>query len=180
MELIVFIIASIFIIAISWRTIFRFKSYGFYRFLSWECILLLLTFNYKFWFADPLSVFQILSWIFLINSLILIIPSIYLLKKLGNAIFDERSTLYKFEKTTNLIDDGIFKFVRHPMYGSLLFLTWGMLFKRPIPFLIIISIFSTIFLFITAKIEEKENIKFFGHKYKVYIKRSKMFIPYIF
>lgn len=179
-ELTIFIIASIFVIAISWRTLFNCKSHGFYRFLSWECILLLFTFNYKFWFVNPFSLNQIISWLFLIYSLILLIPGLYLMKVLGKSQFDDRSELYKFEKTSKLIENGVFKFVRHPMYGSLLFLTWGILFKRQTSFLLIISIISTILLIITAKIEEKENVIFFGEKYNKYMKRSKMFIPYIF
>ena len=37
--------------------------------------------------------------------------------------------LYQFEQTTELVDKGIFKYIRHPLYSSLIFLTWG-IFKR--------------------------------------------------
>jgi protein-S-isoprenylcysteine O-methyltransferase Ste14 len=89
-------------------------------------------------------------------------------------------SLYTFEKTSELIESGIFKYIRHPLYGSLLFLTWGVFFKNPVVELLIIACISSIALVITAKIEEKEDIAYFGNKYREYMKRSKMFIPYLF
>jgi protein-S-isoprenylcysteine O-methyltransferase Ste14 len=103
------------------------------------------------------------------------------MKKIGKPATDRQDhTLHKFEKTTELIETGIFKYVRHPLYGSLLFLTWGICLKNSVLSLIVISILSSIFLFVTAKIEERENIGFFGERYIDYIKRSKMFVPYLF
>ncbi len=39
---------------------------------------------------------------------------------------------------------------------------------------------ATAFLVATAKVEEAENILFFGTSYHAYIKRTKMFIPFVF
>ena len=179
--IIIFSILSIPIFLFSIRTIFNVKSHGFYRFFSWECILWLLINNYRYWFFNPLSTKQILSWLLLIYSLILVIPGFILMKKLGNPKANRKSAeLFKFEKTTELIETGLFKYVRHPLYGSLLFLTWGIFFKNTTNVLLIVSMISSVFLFITAKIEEKENIEFFGEDYREYMKRSKMFIPYLF
>jgi protein-S-isoprenylcysteine O-methyltransferase Ste14 len=180
-EYICFGALSVPLILISRRSLLNPKSHGFYRFFSWECILLLLIVNYKYWFVNPLGTAQIFSWIFLIYSLILLIPGITLMKKIGKPATDRQDhTLHKFEKTTELIETGIFKYVRHPLYGSLLFLTWGICLKNSVLSLIVISILSSIFLFVTAKIEERENIGFFGERYIDYIKRSKMFVPYLF
>jgi protein-S-isoprenylcysteine O-methyltransferase Ste14 len=102
------------------------------------------------------------------------------MKKLGKPQGDRSgNALYSFEKTSELVQSGIFKYIRHPMYGSLLFLTWGVCLKNPEIILIFISVLSSIFLYITAKTEEKEDVKFFGEEYKKYIKKTKMFIPYI-
>ena len=40
---------------------------------------------------------------------------------------DEKS-LYSFEKTSELIDTGVFKYIRHPLYAGLILLTWGIYF----------------------------------------------------
>jgi protein-S-isoprenylcysteine O-methyltransferase Ste14 len=118
--------------------------------------------------------------VLLIFSAYLVIAGSVLMKKRGKPKeLGDDATLYKFENTSELVDTGIFKFIRHPLYSSLLFLTWGIYFKGPSGFLLIVSFLSTTFLFITAKVEEKECIKRFGVKYNEYMKRSRMFIPYI-
>ena len=68
-EIIVFLVLSVPIIYLSRKVIFNLKSHGFYRFLSWECILFLLSVNSIYWFDESLSARQIFSWIFLFYSL---------------------------------------------------------------------------------------------------------------
>lgn len=180
-EFIIWVILSVPFFSISRRSLLHITSHGFYRFIAWECILWLIIVNSRYWFANPLGLAQIFSWIFLLYSLLLLIPAVMLIKRTGKPKKNRQDdTLYAFEKTSELIQTGIFKYIRHPMYSSLLFLTWGVCLKNPEIILIIISILSTIFLYVTAKTEEKEDIIFFGDKYKEYIKKSKMFVPYIF
>lgn len=179
-RIIIFLALSIPVIIISWRTLFNLKSHGFFRFLSWECIIWLFAANYKYWFVDPFSINQIFSWISLIISAYLIIAGVILMKKRGRPNSDRNEkALYSFEKTTELVDKGIFKYIRHPLYSSLLFLTWGIFLKNLTFELLLISLLSTIFLFQTAILDEKECIAYFGDKYIEYMKRSKRFIPYI-
>ncbi|MBN2215204.1 MAG: isoprenylcysteine carboxylmethyltransferase family protein [Bacteroidales bacterium] len=178
---IVFALLSIPLIIISWRTLFNLRGHGFYRFLSWECILWLSVHNCQYWFKDPFRPAQIISWIFLTYSLFLIVYGVVLMRKTGEADSKrQEKELYDFEKTTVLIDSGLFRYIRHPLYGSLLFLTWGIFFKRPETHLLIISFLSAVFLIITSKIEEMENISFFGEKYLDYQKKTKMFVPFLF
>jgi protein-S-isoprenylcysteine O-methyltransferase Ste14 len=178
--LIIFGILSLPVITISWRTLFNIKSHGFYRFISWECIIWLFAHNWKFWFYNPISLNQIFSWLFLISSGYLVIAGVIMMRKKGrqDQIRNEE-TLYQFEKTTDLIASGIFKYIRHQLYSSLIFLTWGIFFKNTTIALLIVALFSTLFLYLTAIFEEKECINYFGVKYKEYMRRSKRFIPFI-
>jgi protein-S-isoprenylcysteine O-methyltransferase Ste14 len=181
MKFIIWIILSIPIIIVSRRSLFHPKSHGFYRFFGWECLLWLIINNYVYWFDAPFALNQIFSWLFLIYSLILLIPGLVLIKKSGKQRKARQdNTLYSFEKTTELIESGIFKYVRHPLYGSLLFLTWGVCLKNPELVLIVISLTASVLFYITSVVEEKENIEYFGDKYRDYIGRSKMYIPYFF
>ena len=41
--------------------------------------------------------------------------------------------LFGFEKTTRLIDTGVYRHIRHPLYASLIYLTWGNLFQKSNP-----------------------------------------------
>lgn len=173
-------ILSVPIIILSWRTLFEVRSHGFYRFFSWECIAWLLASNYKSWFDDPFCVRQIFSWIFLFLSAYLAIAGTIILKKAGKPIKSrDEKLLFQFEKTSQLVDTGIFKYIRHPLYSSLIFLTWGIFLKNPVANLSFVSVLSTLFLYLTAIVDEKECICFFGEKYLEYRKRTKMFIPFL-
>lgn len=178
---IIFVTLSIPVIIISWRALFNLKSHGFYRFMSWECILWLFASNYRYWFVDPFSVRQVFSWIFLLVSAYAVIAGAVLLKRRGRPGREgSDKNLYTFEETSKLVDTGIFRYIRHPLYSSLLFLTWGILLKNITVPLLILSILSSIFLFITALIDEKECIDYFGDDYRLYMKRTRRFIPYLF
>lgn len=176
-----FLILSIPIVILSWRTLFNFQSHGFYRFFSWECISWLLVNNIWFWFKNPLSILQLISWICLIYSGYLILVGVILMKKKGKpdtARKDEK--LYAFERTTTLIQTGLYNYIRHPLYGSLFFLTLGIFFKNITISLAIVALVSCICLILTAVFEEKEDIAFFGQEYSEYMKRTTRFVPFLF
>lgn len=156
------------------------KSHGFYRFFAWEIILIMFAINVRYWFKDPFSIKQIIAWSLLIISLVLIFQGVKLLRQKGQIDRDrDDPSLVAIEKTTELVTSGVYRYIRHPFYSSLLFLTWGILFKQTTWVILGLAIAATIFLAITAKKEESENIVYFGEKYVEYMKDTKMFIPYV-
>ncbi len=179
-RIIAFVILSLPVILLSWSAMLRVRSHGFYRFFSWESILWLLVCNLTYWFDDPFCFRQQCSWILLIISFYLVVSGVILLKIKGkpNSNRAEKG-LYKFEKTSELVDTGIYKYIRHPLYSSLIFLTWGIFLKQITLPLFIISVISTLFLWFTSLFDEKECISYFGDKYKSYMKRTKRFIPFV-
>jgi protein-S-isoprenylcysteine O-methyltransferase Ste14 len=180
-KLIIFGLLSIPLIFLSRKSLVNFGNHGFFRFFSWECILWLLVSNIQCWFEDPFGPKQVISWIFLIASIYYVVAGIILIKKIGMPQkSSEREELYGFEKTTELIDNGIFRYIRHPLYGSLILLTWGIFLKNVSFPLLFVALASTVFLYVTALYDEKECIQFFGRQYKEYMKRTKMFVPFLF
>ncbi|MEI6062541.1 MAG: methyltransferase [Bacteroidota bacterium] len=176
----VFGIISVLLAALSWRTLFHVHSHGFYRFFSWECIIWLAISNYSSWVHDPFSIRQVFSWGFLFYALYLVIAGVLQLKKTGKSTTArDDKTLFRFEETSELIEKGIYRHIRHPLYSSLLFLTWGIFLKNPTVLLAVTALLSTGFLILTALADEKECKQVFGHAYTQYMKRSKMFIPFI-
>ena len=176
-----FILLSIPLVVISRKSILKPGSHGFFRFLAWEGMLLLFIANAGFWFDDPFSFRQIISWIFLFWSLFLVMAGVRELKKRGKARTERaEKELYTFEKTTALVESGIYRFIRHPMYSSLLFLAWGIFLKHTGPGLFTVTLFISLFLLETALIDQKECVKYFGRAYQDYMKRTKMFVPFVF
>jgi protein-S-isoprenylcysteine O-methyltransferase Ste14 len=180
MKLVLFALLSVPIVWASWKTLFNFRHHGLYRFLGWECILFMLLINSEYWFVNPFTARQIVSWVLLLASLGLVIAGILLIRKMGQVNAERTDdSLYKFEKTTRLIEAGIYKYIRHPLYGSLILLSWGVYFKNMSLLPLAMATLSTIFLYITARVEEKEDMEYFGENYSAYMKRTKMFIPFI-
>lgn len=180
-KVIVFIVASIGIAWVSQASLRNFRSHGFYRFFAFESILAFILLNLDYWFYAPFSIPQIISWLLLIISLFLVIHGVQLLRVVGKPD-SKRSdlSLIGIEKTTELVTVGAYRYIRHPLYSSLLFLAWGVFFKRPSWVGVSLAVITTFFLTMTAKMEEAENIRFFGVAYQSYMKQTKMFIPFLF
>lgn len=137
--------------------------------------------NFGYWLTDPLSPIQIVSWILLLGSLVLVIHGTYLLYKLGKPDpARDDPTLIGIENTTQLVTTGIYRYIRHPIYSSLLLLAWGAFLKQPSIVTLWLVVPATAFLTLTARMEEFENIRFFGEPYRNYMLHSKMFIPFLF
>jgi protein-S-isoprenylcysteine O-methyltransferase Ste14 len=181
LQLILFIAGSAVITYVSRASLWAPRSHGFYRFFAWETILALAVLNLDHWFANPFAWYQLVSWFLLIVSGSLVIHGVRLLQQMGkqNAQRDD-SPMLGFEKTTAIVTAGAYRYIRHPLYSSLLFLAWGIAFKSPGWLNLLLALIATAFLVATARAEEVEDIRFFGPAYQTYMKQTKMFIPFLF
>ncbi|MRR18754.1 isoprenylcysteine carboxylmethyltransferase family protein [bacterium] len=179
-KVILFIAISIPLIYISKHSLFEFKSHGFTRFWSWECIIALFVVNYEKWFTEPASLRQIVSWTLLLLSLWFVIEAVIRLRRARKpGIVRVEEKLYRFEKTTELVTSGIYRYIRHPMYSSLLFLTWGIWFKQPLVFTLPVAFMASWMLWLTARRDETLCLSVFGESYREYMTRTKRLIPFI-
>jgi protein-S-isoprenylcysteine O-methyltransferase Ste14 len=180
-KLTIFLIASGLLAYISRASLRVPGSHGFHRFLAWECMLVLFLLVVDRWFRDPFSPGQLISWFLMSVSAFLVLHGVTLLRLVGHPAQERPGEpLLAFEKTTMLVTVGAYRYIRHPLYSSLLFLTWGIFFKRPIALTAAMALAATGFLIMTARADEAECIRFFGPSYEQYMKRTKMFIPFLF
>jgi protein-S-isoprenylcysteine O-methyltransferase Ste14 len=169
-ELIAFILLSILLLLFTLR---RPYSHRFFRFFSFECAIGLVLWQAEPWFEDPISPTQLISWMFLAGSLFLALHALRQLKVYGAPRGD-------IEDTTRLVTEGVYRYIRHPLYGSLLLFGVGALFKRidNVSFLLTCALFG--FVVATSRVEEKANLNRFGEAYRRYMDQTKMLIPYIY
>lgn len=165
----IFILLSILLLAF---TLKRPHRHRFPRFFAFESFLGLVLLNAASWFQNPWSLRQLISWIFLASSLVLALHGFRLLRIAGSPKDD-------IEETTQLVTIGAYRYIRHPIYCTLLLGGIGAFLKHPsflglILFLILVS-----FVFVTGKIEEDGNINRFGDEYRAYMETTKMFIPFL-
>ena len=180
LEIIIFSTVTLALVFVSRNSLLKPGVHGFYRFLAWECMLGLFVLNMHAWHDDPDSLRQTISGGLFVLSLLLVIFALAQLLRMGKA--DARRDdipLLEFEKTTTLVTRGIYRYIRHPMYVSLFLLCWGFFFKQPSLMGSVLAVITSIFLLATSRVEERENLAYFGETYQEYMKRTKMFVPYI-
>ena len=182
LKLIIFIAFSAGLVYVSRASLRVPLSHGFYRFFAWEFILILFFLNFELWFRDPFSIRQLISWFLLLTSLVPLALGVHQLRTLGKPDPQRRGDvpLIGIEKTTQLVTTGVFKYIRHPLYSSLFFLAWGVFFKNPSWAGGCLALGAAAFLLAVAKVEEEENIRYFGPAYQEYMQETKRFIPFLF
>jgi len=172
-KLAVFAVVSFGITLFSWTFLRDRRTHEFYRYFAFETLLVLILANVDFWFSNPLGPLQLVSWVFLSLSLVLAVHGLHLLRVIGRPQGD-------FENTTQLVIVGAYKYIRHPLYASLLFGTWGVFLKDCTVLTVLLSAITSVFLYGTARVEESENRARFGSEYEQYMKSTRMFLPFIF
>ncbi len=180
-RLLVFAIVSAYFIYVSRKSLFRPRSHGFPRFFAWESILALVLLNAPHWTENPFSFHQLISWLFLVISIFLVLHGLRLLRLVGKPNQNRPDAeLLAFERTSYLVTVGAYKYIRHPLYSSLLFLAWGVFLKHPsLPGLFLVLI-ASLFLLLTARNDESECLQHFGNAYQTYMQGTKKFIPLLF
>ena len=181
MKAVLFGVVTLCLLIVSYKPLQSFRNHGFYRFFAWEVIAALLILNLDVWFVEPFSWHQLISWALLLLSLYLVIEGLRLLRLIGKP--DAQRTdegLINVEKTTQLVTTSLYHYIRHPLYTSLICLAWGAFFKSPSWIGFLLAAGACLFLSLTARIEEKENSQYFGEAYQDYLRKTKMFIPFVF
>ncbi len=159
------------------------EAHGFARFFGWVAVIALAARNVGAgWFADPASPRQLASWVFLVASLVPVILGIRQLLAFGrpDARVRRDPKQFDFEQTTQLVTTGIYRWIRHPLYASLVFLAWGVFFKRPDWAAGCLTLAATVCLVATMVAEERENVAYFGEPYARYAATTKRMIPFVF
>jgi len=177
-----FLVVSGLLVAVSWRSLGRPSAHGFPRFFAWEAIAALFFLNVTSWFVEPFAWHQLIAWALLFGCLVPVLWGSVLLARRGKPTATRGAaapTLLAFEKTSRLVTSGIYRYIRHPLYASLLGLAWGIFFKRPSLEGGALATAATGFLFWTARNDEAECRAVFGEAYEQYMQHSKRFIPFV-
>jgi protein-S-isoprenylcysteine O-methyltransferase Ste14 len=169
-QMAIFALGFAVIVAVSWYSLRRPNAYGFYRFFAFVGTLALVVLNAPLWFRDPFSAPRLLSWLMLLGSLVLAVHGFQLLQTVGRPEGH-------FENTTEVVRVGAYRYIRHPLYASLLLLGAGAFLKDVSLTGAIVLFMVVVSLIATARVEEQDNLTRFGNAYAQYMKTTKMFVP---
>lgn len=178
----IFLVVSAAIVRLSWRSFHDWRTHGFFRFFSFELLVALILLNLPVWFQHPLSARQLVSWGLGAASIGLAIEGFRLLRVVGRpSPTSSQGTNLDFENTTTLVTAGVYGYIRHPMYASLLALVWCAQLKNPLAISsIVLAVSASSFLIVTSVAEERENLMRFGGAYTAYMERTRRFVPFLF
>lgn len=86
---------------------------------------------------------------------------------------------YQIKRNHSIVTKGIYRYIRHPIYTGIIFTLLGtqLVVQSYLVFFIPIAM---LMCYYWGKREEKILLKHFGNKYKNYMNKTKMFIPYFF
>ena len=84
-----------------------------------------------------------------------------------------------YKKNHELVTDGPYRYIRHPIYTSVLLMMLGTFLYYGTYFILAMFIMMMITFLLRTKREEKIMIRLFGKKYENYMKKSKSMIPYV-
>jgi protein-S-isoprenylcysteine O-methyltransferase Ste14 len=162
------------------------RCHGFYRFFVFQCIIVLITLNAPYW-IQPRGVLDFLSTYLLYIALFYALAGYYQLWTSGRPRLGLKTkTFLGFENTTILVTTGLYRFIRHPMYGALLFLAVGLYLRGILnasPGRVVITSLAVGcclgFVLLAAWAEERENLDRFGEAFERYRRTTKMFIPLV-
>jgi protein-S-isoprenylcysteine O-methyltransferase Ste14 len=171
-------VTAVLVVAVSWRSLRHPSSHGFFRLFAFLALLGLIAVNVPHWFERPWSALHLASWALLFGSLVPAVLGFRELRRSGHPTAPETgSPLLGFEHTSALVTSGVYRFIRHPLYASLLYLTWGAALKSVSWLTAGLAAVATGLLLATAKAEEVENVARFGVAYREYMARTWLFIP---
>jgi protein-S-isoprenylcysteine O-methyltransferase Ste14 len=178
-KIFVLILASAGLALLTRHSLQRFRSHGLYRFFAFVAVSVLVLLNLEHWFNEPFTLRQIVSWLLLLVSIVMSTYGVISLRRGRLESGRKDATLLGIEKTTELVTTGAYRFIRHPLYSSLLFGALGIMLKHVSWQSTLITGIIVFFTIMTARMEETENIQYFGDDYCSYMKRTKMFIPFL-
>ena len=173
-EIVILAVGTPLLLVATWWISLRGRRYhGVARFFSFESIFVLFLLNWRLWFFEPFSWNQVVSWVLLFGSIPPAAYGFHVLRAVGKPEG-------QFENTTTLVRVGPYRFIRHPLYASLIMLGTGVCFKDLSLSAVGMALVNLIAMAATARIEEGEMMEKFGQAYDSYRKETKMFVPYVF
>ncbi len=90
------------------------------------------------------------------------------------------STRLQIVEDQKLVTDGVYKYVRHPLYLGDLFRNYGFVLIFSSMYGLAFMVLANIFLLARINMEENMLIDAFGDEYRDYIQRTRKLIPFIY
>ena len=117
-------------------------------------------------------------------SIILIVPGLIVMLICIRKYFYDLSGIQALQRDRpavnhSLQQDGLHKYVRHPLYFGTLLFVWGLLLVFPLLSNLIAAVVITVYVLIGIRLEEKKLLLEYGKEYEEYSSKVPKLIPKI-
>jgi protein-S-isoprenylcysteine O-methyltransferase Ste14 len=154
-----------------------------YRLLAFELLLVLALLTRQRWLAPTLAAPQIIAWVFWAAALGLALPALFR----RPADLADGDLAAEIDETPLSLPprQGIYKVVRHPFYAAALLAGWGFfsqslaIFDNAALLYAFLLTGASLFLVSAARADEAAAYLRYGAAYALYLKSSKMLIPFV-
>lgn len=86
----------------------------------------------------------------------------------------------KEEAEPELVQIGMYRYVRHPLYFAIIILILGLFLLLPTQKMGLVLLISYVYILVGYRLEERKLVSVFGQKYTSYQNRVKALIPYLY
>ncbi len=128
----------------------------------------------SYWAYDNSDLGQVWG---LMLVLVSVVASIYARREIGHNW--SHAAEYQIKKDHQLVKTGIYRYIRHPIYTTLILSVVGTELVVGSYLVVVFSIALPVIAYIQARREEALLIQKFGQKYIDYMKKTKMFVPFM-
>ena len=167
------------------QNIQRFMGKGSRYYRLCYSLFALITLVLLLWYQFSLqSIWLYTSSIARYSSAILILPGLVIMLICISKYFYELSGIKALQRnspsfTFPLQQNGLHKYIRHPLYFGTLLFVWGLFFMFPLLYNLIAAAAITVYVLIGIKWEEKKLFLEYGEEYRLYSKRVPKLFPKI-
>ncbi len=175
-QILVFFLGALAIAASSFRHFANPESHEFFRTLALLALWAVFVISLPWWSRDVPTARQAASWLILAAGLILGASALFFLhakRNHGTVI----SGSVPPGQPHHLVTGGPYRYIRHPIYGSMILLAWGLVLKSGSWIAVFSALLATGLLYLTARTEEDANLDRFGMEYEKYMAATRMFVP---
>lgn len=86
----------------------------------------------------------------------------------------------KAEAKPELVQIGMYRYVRHPLYFAMIILILGLFLLLPTQKMGLVLLISYVYILVGYRLEERKLVAVFGQEYTSYQNRVKAIIPYLY
>lgn len=139
-------------------------------------ILLSITFKDKYMLFIPNMLIKAAAVLFVCTGLFILGAAFYIFDKMEFFGFRQQAS----DTPGPLVFEGIYRYMRHPLYSGVFFLMLGITAYLPTLSNMIVFAITIAYIEIGSRLEERKLIAVFGNEYILYCRRVKRYFPFVY